>query len=58
MTEMLHNSLQNQNNRLGMQKMESDMIQSIDKRFETIATDMDEVHNNALAGLDNLISMT
>ena len=58
MTQLMHDSLQNHSDRLGMQKMESDMIQSIDKRFETVNTNVDDVLNNAMAGLDNLISMT
>lgn len=58
MTEMLHDSLQNQRARTGLQKMESDMVMSIDKRFENTKVNLDDIAETTYSGLDELISMT
>ena len=58
MTEMLHDKLQNQTTRTTLQKMESDMIMSLDKRFESSKLALDDLAQDAYSGLNELISMT
>ena len=54
----MHDSLQNQMAREELQKMESDMIKSIDKRFEDTSVSLDEIMSSTISGLGQLISMT
>ena len=57
-TQSLHDSLQNQMARTQLQKMESDMIKSLDKRFEDTGLMVDDVMSSTISGLGQVISMT
>jgi hypothetical protein len=54
---MLHEKLQNQTTRTALQKMESDMIMSLEKRFEKTKVNLDDIAESAYSGLNELISM-
>ena len=44
--------------RTQLQKMESDMIKSLDKRFEDTGLMVDDVMSSTISGLGQVISMT
>jgi hypothetical protein len=58
MSKMLHDKLQNQTTRTAMQKMESDMVMSLEKRFEKTKLNLDDIAEGAYSGLNELISMS
>ena len=58
MVEAVHEKLQNQSSRTTLQKLESDMVTSIDGRFENTKLNLEDIAQTAMAGLNQLISMT
>ena len=54
----MHDSLQNQMAREELQKMESDMIKSLEKRFEDTGLNLDDLVSSTISSLSQIISMT
>ena len=57
-SQSMHDSLQNQMAREELQKMESDMIKSLEKRFEDTGLNLDDLMSSTVSSLSQIISMT